>query len=347
MADENLSVVLYGKQDLRLEDRPKPVPGYGEVQICIHDVGICGSDVSYWQNGCIGDMVVRTPMVMGHEPSGVVSKVGKGVETLKVGDRVAIEPGVPCRTCGQCKTGRYNLCGKMKYCATPPDHGTLSRYFVHAADFCFKLPDNVSMEEGAMLQPLAVAVHACNRVNVHLGATVLVCGAGPVGLICMLTARARGAAKIIITDINEDRLKYAKRVGADHIVLAGDPQQTARTIQDSLGGAADVTIECSGAPSSVTTAIYATATGGRIVLVGLGPAELQLPLISAQCREVDILGMIRFANTYPAALAMVTSGQVDVKQLITHRYRLEEALDAYEAARRREGVKIIINCQRK
>ncbi|XP_071102003.1 sorbitol dehydrogenase-like [Haliotis cracherodii] len=347
MTDRNLSLVLYGKQDLRLMDCPIPEPGLGEVQICIHDVGICGSDVSYWQNGCIGDSVVRTPMVMGHEPSGVVSKVGNGVESLKVGDRVAIEPGVPCRTCGQCKTGRYNLCGKMKYCATPPDHGTLSRYFVHAADFCFKLPDNVSMEEGAMLQPLSVAVHACNRVNVYLGATVLVCGAGPVGLLCMLTARARGAAKILITDINEDRLKYAKRVGADHIVLAGDPQQTARTIQDSLGGAADVTIECSGAPSSVTTAIYATATGGRIVLVGLGPAELQLPLISAQCREVDILGMVTLANTYPAALAMVTSGQVDVKQLITHRYRLEEALDAYEAARRREGVKIIINCQRK
>ncbi|XP_048252367.1 sorbitol dehydrogenase-like isoform X2 [Haliotis rufescens] len=221
MADRNLSLVLYGKQDLQLKDRPIPEPGLGEVQICIHDVGICGSDVSYWQNGCIGDSVVRTPMVMGHEPSGVVSKVGNGVESLKVGDRVAIKPGVPCRTCGLCKTGRYNLCGKMKYCATPPDHGTLSRYFVHAADFCFKLPDNVSMEEGAMLQPLAVAVHACNRVNVYLGATVLVCGA----------------------DINEDRLKYAKRVGTDHIVLAGDPQQTARTIQDSLGGAADVTIE--------------------------------------------------------------------------------------------------------
>ncbi|XP_067664634.1 sorbitol dehydrogenase-like [Haliotis asinina] len=346
MADLNLSLVLYDKQDLRLRDLPVPEPGFGEVQISIHDVGICGSDVNYWQNGRIGDFVVTRPMVMGHEPSGVVSKVGDGVVSLKVGDRVAIEPGVPCRTCLQCKTGRYNLCGKLKYCATPPNDGTLTRYFVHAADFCFKLPDNVSMEEGAMLQPLAVAVHACNRVNVNLGATVLVCGAGPIGLFCVLTAIARGAAKIVITDINEDRLKYAKKVGADHIVLAGDPQQTAHAIQDLLGGAADVTIECSGAPSSVSTAIYATAAGGRIVLVGFGPAEVKLPLISAQCKEIDIIGMTTFANSYPAALAMVTSGHVDVKQLITHRYKLEESLDAFEAARRREGVKIIINCQR-
>lgn len=181
-------------------------------------VGICGSDVHYWVNGRIGDFVVTKPMVLGHEAAGVVQEVGKGVTHLKagcisyafcknliliflfiLGDRVAIEPGVPCRTCDYCKGGRYNLCLEMAFCATPPFDGNLARFYTHAADFCYKLPDHMTMEEGALLEPLSVAVHACRRAGVTIGQKILICGAGPIGLVCLLTAKAMGASTVIIT----------------------------------------------------------------------------------------------------------------------------------------------------
>ncbi|XP_048257308.1 sorbitol dehydrogenase-like [Haliotis rufescens] len=349
MADVNLSAIMYKKGDLRLEDLPMPEPKQGEVQISMANVGICGSDVHFWTNGEIGDFVVKAPMVLGHEASGVVSKVGQGVTSLKVGDRVAVEPGEPCRICKYCKSGRYNLCPEMVFCATPPTHGNLSRFYTHAADFCYKLPDHVSTEEGALLEPLSVAVHACNRANIGLGDKVLICGAGPIGLVNMMTARSRGAADIILTDIDEKRLEFARKLGAKFTlkVTSSDPRVTAQQIEEILGEPADKTIECSGAAPSIRTAIYATAPGGCVVLVGLGAYSVELPILNAALREVDIRGNLRYLNCYPTALSMVASGQVDVKPLITHRYKLEQSLEAFEAARRGEGVKIMINCERK
>ena len=191
-----------------------------DVLIRMQEVGICGSDVHYWTKGCIGDFVVKAPMVLGHEASGIVHEVGECVTHLKkgistiikneygirscdlfyyTGDRVAIEPGVPCSLCDFCKNGQYNLCGDVFFCATPPDHGNLCRFYTHAADFCYKLPDHVSLEEGALLEPLSVGVHACRRAGVAIGKTVLICGAGPIGLVCLLTAKAMGASSVLIT----------------------------------------------------------------------------------------------------------------------------------------------------
>lgn len=166
--------------------------------MAIDTVGICGSDVHFLVHGRIGDYVVNSPLVLGHEASGIVHKIGKNVTTLKVGDRVAIEMGIPCRICKLCKTGRYNLCPKVKFGSAPPDDGALSKYIAHAADFCFKLPDNVTMEEGALLEPLSVGVHACRRANVTLGSEVVILGAGPIGLVTLLTAKAMGASKVLI-----------------------------------------------------------------------------------------------------------------------------------------------------
>jgi len=346
---ENLSAVLHCTNDLRLENRPIPQPGPKDVLIRMQEVGICGSDVHYWTKGCIGDFVVKAPMVLGHEASGIVHEVGECVTHLKKGDRVAIEPGVPCSLCDFCKNGQYNLCGDIFFCATPPDHGNLCRFYTHAADFCYKLPDHVSLEEGALLEPLSVAVHACRRAGVAIGKTVLICGAGPIGLVCLLTAKAMGASSVLITDISASRLEVAKNLGADHTLLVGkdDEQTLASQIGSKLGGQPSITIECSGAESSIRLGIFATKSGGVLVLVGLGPAEIKIPIVNAATREVDIRGIFRYANCYPIALDLVASGRVNVKPLITHRFKLEESLAAFETARTGAGgaIKVMISCK--
>lgn len=188
---DNLTAVLHGIEDLRLEQTPIPEINDDEVLLEMDCVGICGSDVHFLVHGRIGPFVCDGPMVIGHEASGVVCKTGKNVKNLKIGDRVAIEPGVPCRICDYCKTGNYNLCPDVKFCACPPNDGNLTRYFAHAADFCFKLPDHVTMEEGALMEPLSVGVHACRRANVQLGSEVLILGAGPIGLVTIIAAKVK------------------------------------------------------------------------------------------------------------------------------------------------------------
>ncbi|KAI5695944.1 hypothetical protein M8J76_015355 [Diaphorina citri] len=343
----NLSAVLYNTNDLRMEQKPIEDPDDHEVLLEMHCVGICGSDVHYLTHGQIGDFRLSDPMIVGHEASGIVSKVGAKVKHLKVGDRVAIEPGVPCRTCTYCKEGRYNLCRQIFFCATPPDHGNLSRYYRHAADFCHKLPDHVSLEEGALLEPLSVGVHACRRAGVTLGSKVLITGAGPIGLVTLLTARALGASRVVITDILEHKLKTAKEMGADATVLI-DRNHSLEEISTHIiellqGEQPDKTIDCSGIESTIKLGI----PGGCLVIVGAGSQDVKIPLVLTMTKEIDIRGVFRYANDYPIALAMVASGKVDVKKLITHNYLLEDTLHAFETAKTGAGnaIKVMIHCK--
>ncbi|XP_051800951.1 sorbitol dehydrogenase-like [Acanthochromis polyacanthus] len=347
MAQENLTVVLHSPGDLRLENRPIPEPEPNEVLLQMHSVGICGSDVHYWQNGRIGDFVVKKPMVVGHEAAGRVVKVGSAVKHLNVGDRVAIEPGVPRETDEYFKNGRYNLSPTIFFCATPPDDGNLCRYYKHSANFCYKLPDNVTFEEGALIEPLSVGIHACRRAGVTLGSVVFICGAGPIGLVSLLVAKAMGASQVIVTDLSPERLKMAKQLGADFqlTVKKGDaPEQLAKSVHDTLGAQPHMTIECTGAESSIQTAIYATRSGGVVVLVGLGSPMATIPLVNAATREVDIRGVFRYCNTWPMAIAMLSSGKVNVKPLVTHRFPLEQALEAFETTRQGVGIKVMLKC---
>lgn len=347
MAQDNLSVVLHAQGDLRLDQQPIPEPGPDDVLLQMHSVGICGSDVHYWQHGRIGDFVLKKPMVLGHEAAGRVVKVGSAVKHLKVGDRVAIEPGVPRETDEFLKCGRYNLSPSIFFCATPPDDGNLCRYYKHSANFCYKLPDNVTFEEGALIEPLSVGIHACRRAGVTLGSTILICGAGPIGLVCLLVAKAMGASKVVITDLSAERLKMAMELGADFqlTVKRGDgPQQLAKSVEDMLGAQPHITIECTGAESSIQTAIYATRSGGVVVLVGLGAEMATIPLINAAVREVDIRGVFRYCNTWPMAIAMLASGKVNVKPLVTHRFPLEQAVQAFETTRQGVGIKVMLKC---
>jgi L-iditol 2-dehydrogenase len=343
--EENIALVLHKIDDLRLEPFPVNEPQDGEVLLEMQSVGICGSDVHYWKRGCIGDFVVRAPMVLGHESSGKVIKVGPNVKNLKAGDRVTIEPGVPCRRCDFCKGGRYNLCADVIFLATPPVHGSIARYHTHAADFCFKLPDHVSYEEGAFCEPLSVGVHACRRAGVSIGAKVLITGAGPIGLVSMLAAKAMGADSIILTDISQSRLDFAKQVGATYVLLAdNDPQVTAKRVVETLGSQPNISIECSGAESSIQTTFYATISGGVVVLVGLGRPLASLPIVNAAIREIDIRGVFRYANCYPASLSLIASGRIDVKPLITHRYNINESVQAFEMAESGQAIKVMIQC---
>jgi len=346
---KNLSAVLMKKADLQLIETPIPIPEENQVLIKMHKVGICGSDVHYWSRGACGKYVVKEPMILGHESAGVVVQIGANVKHLSPGDRVAIEPGVPCSRCSLCREGRYNLCPDIRFCATPPVDGSLSRFYAHDADFCFKLPDHVTLEEGALLEPLSVAVHACKRAGVTVGAEILICGAGPIGLVTLLTAKAMGAERVCITDISAERLSVASRLGADCVIKVEkcDEVTLADQIESAFGCKPNIAIECSGADSSMRTAIYATRSGGVVVLVGRGSLNVSLPITNAATREVDIRGLFRYANCYEDALGLITSGKIDVKSLVTHRFPLEESLKAFETAKSGDGgaIKVIIECQ--
>ena len=319
--------VLRGIGDVAVEERPVRQPGTGEVLIRIRSVGVCGSDVHYYDHGRIGPYVVERPLVLGHEAGGEVVAVGPDVQGLVPGQRVSLEPGVPCRSCEQCLAGRYNLCPRVEFFATPPHDGAFSEYVVHPAAFTYPVPDSVSDDAAGLLEPLSVGVWACRRAGVTPASRVLVTGAGPIGLVCAQTAKAYGATEVVVTDVNPDRLALAERLGAAALNVS-------RTSVNDAGYSPDVLLECSGHPMATRDAILTVARAGRVVLVGMGADELPLPLPYVQDHELVLTGAFRYANTWPTAIALAASGQVDLDALVTGRYGLDQVEDALTAARR-------------
>ena len=318
----NLSAVLHSPHDLRIEDRAVPEPGPGQVQVAVQAVGICGSDVHYYEHGRIGPYVVEAPMTLGHESAGRITAVGDGVAPDRVGTMVALEPGVPCRRCEQCRAGRYNLCPDVQFFATPPVDGSMAQYVVIDADFAVPAPSSLDPASAAMAEPVSVAVWACRRAGVTAGESVLVTGAGPVGLFCGQVARALGAGPVYVTDINEHRLGVAEKVG-----LRALPAGTAPDAD------VDVLLECSGSPVALKAGFATVARAGRVVLIGMGGDEVTLDLSRIQNRELWITGSFRYANTYPTALDLIAGGQVDVESIISHRFALADSEQALTLAR--------------
>ena len=316
--------VLDTNLNLRIEERAIPEPGPGEVLVQVKSVGVCGSDIHYFEHGRIADFVVEQPLVLGHEASGVVAAVGDNVTDLEVGTTVAMEPGVPCGRCKQCRAGRYNLCPDVEFFATPPIDGAFCEYVVLPRDFVHPVPGHVSYDAAALVEPLSVGVWACQKANVSLGTRVLITGCGPIGAVCALVARARGAEVVAVTDVNPERRAKVEELAFPTV----DPGQ------DEIPEA-DVLLECSGAAPAIDQGIRALAPAGTAVLIGMAPTDtVAVPVGAIQGKEIWLTGTFRYANTYPDAIELISTGKVDLDALVSAHYSLEEVEQALTHAKR-------------
>lgn len=336
---------MHGIDDVRIDDVPMPQMKDGDVLIKMKAVGICGSDVHYYKHGKIGDYAVEKPMILGHECAGEIVDMAKDVKGFKAGDRVAIEPGYTCRKCIYCKTGRYNLCPDVIFMATPPVDGALVEYVAWPADFVFQLPENMTYEHGALIEPLAVGMHAVRRSRLMPGESVVILGAGTIGLVTILSAKAAGAGQIVVADLEDIRLDMAGKLGATHVINAGkeDTREVVKELTQGFG--AEVVFETAGSVPTTQQTIELAARGGRIVWVGLpGQSEFPMPVVQAIDKGLDMMGIFRYANVYPPAIQLVSNGRMDVDPLVTHRYSVENVKEALEVAHeRRDGaVKVMV-----
>jgi L-iditol 2-dehydrogenase len=282
-------------------------------------------------------MIVEGDHVLGHESAGLVIAIHPSVESLKVGDRVAIEPNIPCFTCEPCLTGRYNGCPNVEFLSTPPFPGLLRRYVNHPAVWCHKLPETLSYEDGAMLEPLSVALAGIKRSNLRLGDAVMVCGAGPIGLVTAICCRAAGCEPLVITDIDESRLQFAQKVVPGvrgiKVKIGESVEDFAQQVVDTMGGEEPaVVMECTGVESSIAGAIQSVKFGGTVFVIGVGKNEIKIPFMRLSTREVDLKFQYRYCNAWPRAIRLLGSGLVDLKALVTHRFKLEEAVEAFKIA---------------
>lgn len=344
----NLSFVLKKPLEVAFEDRPKPsLASPHDVLVAVNYTGICGSDVHYWLHGAIGHFVVKDPMVLGHESAGTVVQVGDAVKTLAVGDKVALEPGYPCRRCAPCLAGKYNLCPEMAFAATPPYDGTLTGLWSSPADFCYKLPAAVSLQEGALIEPLAVAVHIVRQASVTPGQSVVVMGAGPVGLLCAAVAKAHGASTIVSVDIVQSKLDFAAGFAATHTyasqrIPAADNAKAIRELAGFPDGV-DVVIDASGAEPSIQAAIHTVRMGGTYVQGGMGKPDITFPIMAMCLKEVTVKGSFRYGpGDYKLAVELVATGKVDVKKLVTSVVSFDQAEEAFKKVREGEAIKVLI-----
>jgi L-iditol 2-dehydrogenase len=308
----------------------------GEVYVAVKSTGICGSDVHFWHAGCIGPMIVEGDHILGHESAGTILAVHPSVKDLQPGDRVAIEPNIPCHACEPCLTGRYNGCENVLFLSTPPVEGLLRRYVKHPAVWCHKIGD-MSFENGSLLEPLSVALAGMERAGVKLGDPVLICGAGPIGLVTLLCAEAAGACPIVITDIAESRLQFAKdlcpRAITYQIPMGKTAEECAEGIIAAAGGIKPrVAMECTGVESSVASAIFSVRFGGKVFVIGVGKNEMKVPFMRLSTQEIDLQYQYRYSNTWPKAIRLVQSGVIKMDKLVTHRYNMSDAIEAFKTA---------------
>lgn len=324
---------MRGLDNMIIKEIDKPTAGPGNVVVSLEYIGICGSDIHYYHAGKVGAYVVDLSQdyMLGHEAAGTVVEVGEGVTDLKVGDRVALEPGVTCGHCEFCKTGYYNLCPDVQFLATPPVPGCNEEFIEHPADYCFKLPDNVSTKEGALIEPLSVGFHAANQGEVGVGDTVAILGSGCIGLCTLLSCKAHGAGQIIVCDVVDARLKKAKELGADIVINSKECDPVKKIAEITNGRGVDKVFDTSGAPVCIQQTAFIARRGGTVVLVGISTqSEISYSFAQIMDKELTIKSVFRYRNIYPKAIAAVAKGAIDVKQIVTHEFDFDHINDAYQ-----------------
>jgi len=327
------SVRLHGTGDLRIHDEPVPIAGKGEKLIRIRSVGVCGSDLHWFSQGEIGDAKLERPLVLGHEFAGETED----------GQRVAVDPAIPCGHCEFCEHGHPNLCPSVIFAGHGKQDGALQEYMAWNEKYLFPIPDSITYEDGAMLEPLGVAIHSVDLGKIKTGMTIGVFGCGPIGLLIIQLAKLSGAANIIATDKLVHRVEVAKACGAHHAFLAGDSRELEEIRAATKGRGVDVAFEVAGEQDAVDASVAAVILGGKVILVGIPDDDkTSFSASTARRKGLTIKLVRRMKHTYPRAIDLVSKGLVDVRSLVTHRFSLEKAAEAFEVAERREGIKVVV-----
>ncbi len=317
LPDTMRAQVLLREHEVEIQQRPVPVPDPDQVLVKIESVGVCGSDVHYYQHGRIGDFLVKEPMILGHEASGTIVAVGEQVDPGRIGQRVSIEPQRSCRVCEYCKRGEYNLCPHIEFYATPPIDGCFSEYALIQDDFAYEIPESVSWDAGALLEPLSVGIAAARKAHLSLGDTVLVAGAGPIGAIVAQVAKAYGAREVVVTDMVAGRRETVLELGATEAYEPGAPELEGRSF--------DAFFDATGVTAAVVDGIKHVKAGGSAIIIGMGDDDMLLPVSYITSHEVNVTGIFRYNNTWTTAIELVASGKVNLDRLATDHYGLDEA----------------------
>jgi L-iditol 2-dehydrogenase len=320
------------------EEVAVPTLDADQVLVKVESVGICGSDVHYYKHGVIGPYVVEEPIILGHELSGVITAVGSDVAQARIGARVAVEPQRACKVCKQCQAGRYNLCPDIEFYATPPVNGAFCEYVKIQSTFAYDIPANISFDAAALVEPMSVCIWAAQKAQIKNDTTVLIAGAGPIGVIMAQVARAFGASEVVVTDVVDSRLDFVKKYGAT---------KTINTSKESLGSNKfDVFVDACGIPSAVHAGILSTGPAGRALLVGLGSDEMLLPISHIQNNEIMVTGVFRYTNTWPIGIEFLASGKVNLDAIVTHHFGLDEVEQGLKTTALPGAMKVLIHPQK-
>lgn len=326
---------MRGTDKMIIKEIEVPEVGEKEVLVQLEYVGICGSDVHYFHHGNCGAYKVNLEedYMLGHECAGTVVEVGAKVKDLKVGDKVALEPGITCGQCEFCKAGKYNLCPDVVFLATPPVQGCYEEYIAFPENMCFKLPDNMTTKEGCLIEPLSVGFHAANQGDVQVGESVVILGAGCIGLVTLLACKAHGAGNIIVADIVDARLEKAKELGATHVVNSKEVNALEEIARLTGGKGADKVFETAGSPITIAQTPFVVKRGGTITLVGISAQEeINYNFAQIMDKEATIKSVFRYRNIYPKAIEAVSAGTIDVNGIVTHEFDLDHIQEAFEEA---------------
>lgn len=337
--------VMNGRQDVSIEQRPIPTPGPGEVLIRIRTAGVCGSDLHYYAEGKIGDIPVQTPFVLGHEIAGTVVALGADVQGLREGQLVAVEPGIPCGKCEMCRSGHYNLCPEMRFLATPPYDGAFSEYLAYPAEWVFALPEGMNATQGALIEPLAVGMHAAQLAEASVGQSAFIFGCGCIGLVTLLALRSRGVTEIYMCDVIEKRMQKALELGATAVFDSRKCNPAEEIMRRTGGRGVNCVFEMTGNAAVLMQTVDVACKGGVIVLVGLGPQSV-MPFNFEKLiwNQVQIRPCFRYKNIYPKAIRAISGGAIDVESIVSDRVTLQQLPEAlkYHLERKSEIIKMIV-----